>query len=120
MKQKWCALIVGKKETNKGIVSACRTSLLRTSTAQVTLVVGLDVASTGLGDGAKDGGPTGGTTGAVGATGGGIGAIGAGTGAIGEAVGVAKLSTVSCMIRSQYNASSWERRSPLAVASLGI
>lgn len=65
--------------------------------------------STGLGDGANVGGRTGGTIGAVGVTGGGTGAIGAGMEAIGEAVGAAKLSTVSCMIRSQYNLSSWER-----------
>lgn len=101
-----------EKHEQKRTISACSTSLLRTSTAQVTLVVGervgVDVASTGLGVGVNVGGPTGGTTGAVGVTGGGTGAIGAGIGAIGEAVGAAKLSTVSSMIRSQYNLSSLE------------
>jgi hypothetical protein len=48
--------------------------------------VGLEVDSTGLGDGANDGGPEGGTTGPIGA---------AVTGAVGETVGTTKLLSVS-------------------------
>jgi hypothetical protein len=76
-----CTHLWLEKHKQTKTISACSTSLLRTSTAHVTLVVGervgVDVASTGLGVGANVGGPTGGTTGAVGVTGGGTGAIGA-------------------------------------------